>query len=374
MSGPSRKRSTSSERKAATIRDVARFSGVSTATVTRVLQGQPSVREDTRLRVQEAVRILGYRPDAIARALVTRSSKTVGMLLPSSGDSFWGGIATGIENRALQAGFGVLFANAHGDLSREAAVIELFLGNRVDGIIVAGSVSGPGDWFGGGNAPIPVILVDSHGRFSGDELREAQVAPPHQLLRSITMRTVAGPRVGHVFFDDIGGARLLVNDLVSKGHTRLAFVGGEPARPTLLRILGFRIALGEAGLEPVAIRPCEETLEAGRVTALSVLSSPDPPTAIVAYSDLVAISVLRAAHELRIRVPEDVSVAGFDDIELAAFVEPPLTTVAQPKEEMGRWAMDMVLTGLEGEMKPASRDVPGQLVVRSSTGPPDSGS
>jgi LacI family transcriptional regulator len=357
-------------RRPATIKDVARLSGVSTATVTRVLQGQPSVKEQTRRRVEDAVRMLGYRPHGLARALVTRTSNTVGMLLPESGDSFWGGIASGIEERALEAGYSVLFATGHDRLNRESAMIELFLGKRVDGIVVAGGVGGPSEWFGEAASHIPLVIVDSHGRFTREDIAMAQDAPPHEALRMVMARGAGGPGVGHVGFDSIGGARLLVQDLVGLGHRRLAFVGGEPIRPTLLRILGFRIALEEAGLRPAAIRPTEETLEGGREAALELLRSPEPPTAIVAYSDLLAIGVLRAAHELKIRVPEDVSVVGFDDIEIAAFVEPPLTTVAQPTAEMGRLAMDMMLEAI-GSMR--SVDVPGRLIARASSGPAGSG-
>jgi DNA-binding LacI/PurR family transcriptional regulator len=355
-------------RRSVTIREVAKLSGVSTATVTRVLQGNPSVKDETRSRVQEAVRILGYRPDGIARALVTRISHSVGMLLPSSGDAFWGGIAEGIEARANEAGFSVLFGAAHADIDREAALVELFLGKRVDGIIIAGSVGHPEVWFEGSSPPVPVVLVNPDTRLRVEDLDRATSGPPHQVMRSLAW--AAGPAgVGHVAFDDISGTRMLVQDLLEGGHRRFAFVGGEPVRPTILRIVGFRLALGEAGIEPMAIVPCAETMEAGREVGLDLLRRSERPTAVIAYSDVVAIGVLRASHELRIHVPDDVSVAGFDDIEVAAYVEPPLTTVAQPKHEMGRLAMDMVLSALGGDAPVGSRDVPGSLIIRGSTGP-----
>ena len=355
-------------RRSVTIREVAKLSGVSTATVTRVLQGNPSVKEETRSRVQEAVRILRYRPDGIARALVTRISHSVGMLLPSSGDAFWGGIAEGIEARANEAGFSVLFGAGHADVDREAAMIELFLGKRVDGIIVAGSVGDPDAWFGRSSPPVPVVLVNPDTRLGPEDLDRATSGPPHQVLRSLAW-AAGPPGVGHVAFDDISGTRMLVRDLVAGGHRRFAFVGGEPVRPTILRIVGFRLALSEAGIEPMAIVPCAETMEAGREVGLDLLRRSERPTAVIAYSDVVAIGVLRASHELQIHVPDDVSVAGFDDIEVAAYVEPPLTTLAQPKHEMGRLAMDMMLSALDGDAPLGSRDVPGSLITRGSTGP-----
>jgi DNA-binding LacI/PurR family transcriptional regulator len=368
MSEAPRQGRRSDSRRSVTIRDVARLSGVSTATVTRVLQGNPSVKEETRHRVKEAVGILGYRPDGIARALVTRTSNSVGMLLPSSGDAFWGGIAEGIEARANQAGFSVLFGAGHADIEREAAMIELFLGKRVDGIVVAGSVGNPDLWFAGSSPPVPVVLVNSDTRLRADDLQRAESAPPEQVLRSLSW-AVGTPGMGQVAFDDIGGTRMLVQDLLQDGHRRFAFVGGEPVRPTILRILGFRLALGEAGIEPMAIVSCAETMEAGREVGLDLLRRPERPTAVIAYSDVVAIGVLRATHELGIHVPEDISVAGFDDIEVAAYVEPPLTTVAQPKHEMGRLAMDLVLEALDANAPLGSHDVPGSVIHRGSTGP-----
>lgn len=350
-----------------TIRDVARLSGVSTATVTRVLQGKLSVREETRSRVQEAVRILGYRPDGLARALVTRISHSVGMLLPSSGDAFWGGIAEGIEARAKEAGFSVLFGAGHADTAAETAIVELFLGKRVDALIIAGSVGNLDDWFRGSWPPVPVVLVNPDTRLGRLDLARAESDPPHQVLRALSWNQ-AGWGMGLVAFDDIGGARMLVEDLLDRGHRSFAFVGGEPVRPTILRILGFRLALADAGVQPAAILPCAETMEAGREVGLRLLSRPDRPTAVIAYSDVVAIGILRAIHQMGIHAPADVSVAGFDDIEVAAYVEPPLTTVAQPKHEMGRLAMEMVLAAL-GDVPLTSRDVPGSLIVRGSTGP-----
>ena len=356
-------------RRAVTIVDVARLAAVSPATVTRVLQGRSSVRPETRRRVEEAIEALDYRPDHIARALVTRSSATVGMLLPSSGDSFWGEVAAGIEERASEAGFSVLFANAHGSAARELAMIELFLAKRVDGIIIAGAAGDPGAWFGRGALDVPVVLVNWDAAFHPQDVEAAQVLPPGGMAATIAAEAARRGGFSHIAFDDVGASRMLVDHLVGLGHERIAFVGGIPIRPSLLRLLGFRQALEEAGLRPGPVVACEETLEAGRDAAGALLGRPGAPTAIVAYSDLVAIGVIRGAHALGVRVPEDVSVVGYDDIEVAAFVEPPLTTVRQPKREMGRRAMEWILRGLSGGRVPDHETLPGQLVVRSSTGP-----
>ena len=153
------------------------------------------------------------------------------------------------------------------------------------------------------------------------------------------------------------------------GHTEIAFLGGTPIRPALLRILGFRRALERAGLPAGRIVPSGETLEAARDAARALLAADDSPTAIVAYSDVVAIGAMRTAHALGVHVPRDLSVVGIDDIDVAAYVEPPLTTIRQPKRRMGKEAMEWILRQLIGESVPAHDTLPGALIVRSSTGP-----
>lgn len=355
-----------------TIKDVARLSRVSPATVTRVMQGRKSVREETRSRVEEAVRALGYRPDHIARALVTRSSNTIGMMLPSSGDSFWGEVAAGIEQRASEAGFSVLFANAHGDARREAEVIDLFVGKRVDGIIIAGATGEMRSWVGGSTLHVPIVLVNWDATFQPELIETASLLPPRDMAKAISDE-VRGRGFSHVAFDDLGGGVIAVKHLLSHRHSNIAFIGGSAIRPALLRILGFRRALEEAGLAPGPIIARGESLEAGMEGARSLLSRVNRPTAIVAYSDVVAIGVMRAAHMLGLRVPEDVSIVGFDDIDVAAFVEPPLTTIRQPKREMGSEAVSWILARLDGSDLREHQTLPGSLIVRSSSGPAPAG-
>ena len=352
----------------ATIKEVARLSGVSPATVTRVIQRRDSVREETRRRVEEAVEALRYRPDHIARALVTRRSRTIGLLLPSSGDSFWGEVAAGIEERASEAQYSVIFANAHGSAAREAEMIELFVGKRVDGIVIAGASGDPRTWLTGGELEVPVVLVNWDAAFGTRDLQAATVLPPEEMVAAVIAETGARG-YSHITLDDVQAASAAVDHLVDLGHTNIAFVGGTPIRPALLRILGFRRALERAGLTPGPIVPCGETLEGGRAAAREILSAEYLPTAIVAYSDVVAIGVMRAAHALGVRVPEGLSIVGIDDIEVAAFVEPPLTTIRQPKRRMGREAMEWILGQLAGGPVQPHDTLPGALIVRSSTAP-----
>jgi DNA-binding LacI/PurR family transcriptional regulator len=289
------------------------------------------------------------------------------MLLPSSGDSFWGEVAAGIEAMASETAYSVLFANAHGSAAREAAMLELFMGKRVDGIIIAGAVGEPRTWLAGHEVHVPVVLVNWDAAFRPEDLQAALSLPPLEMAAAVSAETGARG-FSHVAFDDMNGGLTAAKHLLEGGHTRIAFVGGAPIRPALLRILGFRQAVEGAGLRPRAIVACGETLEAGRDAALQVLSEPNPPTAIVAYSDVVAIGAIRAAHSLGIRVPEEISVVGFDDIEVAAFIEPPLTTVRQPKRAMGRQATDCILSQLTGREAPDQMTLSGVLVARGSSG------
>jgi DNA-binding LacI/PurR family transcriptional regulator len=358
---------------AVTIKDVARASGVSPATVTRVLNNHPAVRRETGDRVRRAIATLGYRPDSIARALVTRSTRTVGVLVPSSGDSFWGEVVAAIEGRAIEEGFSVFLANAHGDLESEVRAIDLFLSRQVDGIIATSTPATPRNyqgWFANGFLPPrPIVRINWDVPFSPRQLQAARREPVQRVRASIN-RVVRSSRFAEVIFDDFCGAVEATRHLVSLGHRRIGFVGLTTLRPAMLRYLGFRSALEERDLTPSITVECPGTLDAARAAARTIMtSSPRPPTAIVAYDDIVAIGVIRGLHSHGISVPDDVSVVGFDDIEWAEYIEPPLTTVRQPKSDMGRLAMEIVLRHRGRQADHAIHRLAGELIVRSSTAP-----
>ena len=354
---------------AATIKDVARMSGVSPATVTRVVNGHASVRPETRARVEQAVLSLGYRPDSIAQALVTRSTRTVGVLVPSSGDSFWGEVVAAIEDRAAEEGFSIILANTHGETSREVRAVELFFSRRVEGMIVASTPSDIQGWFSAKNfLNVPIVRINWDVAFAEDQVAEARFAPVEKMIGCIE-RVSRGSPFEEIAFDDFGAAVEVTRHLVALGHQRIAFVGLTSLRPALLRYLGFRVALEEVGLVPWATIECQGTLDVARAMAVQALSIPEPPTAIIAYDDIVAIGVMRGIRAMGRAVPADFSVIGFDDIEVAAYVEPPLTTVRQPKQEMGRLAMDVVLRHLGQPTDPDVHPLPGELVVRMSSAP-----
>ncbi len=354
-----RSRRSSQTGRSLTIKDVARLAGVSVASVTRTFQESPHVSADTRRRVLEAAEVLGYRPHFAAQALATGTSRTIGLLVPTLADRFWGEVADGIETAAAEAGYSVILATSHGNPTRALQSFRLLLDKGVDGVIAAGSLP----------ADVSVsVVINPEGPLRSDDLFAAAGMPdagPGDWLEASSV----GALNKEVVFDDLAAAAAAVEHLIALGHTQIAFVGGARSRTAAMRIVGFRHALQEQGLRPRAVIECEASLASSREAADALLSAPQRPSGVVAYDDVVAIAVMRAAHALGLAVPGDLSVVGFDDIDIAAFVEPPLTTIRQPKRQMGEVAVELLLQGILGVATPSTRKLTGELVVRGSTGP-----
>ena len=338
---------------------MARLAGVSVASVTRTFQGSPHVSDELRRGVLEAAETLGYRPHHAAQSLATGTSRTIGLLVPSLGDRFWGEVADGIERAAAEAGYSVILATSHGQPARARQSFRLLLDKGVDGVIAAGALPGV----------VPVsVLINPEEPLGSDDLFAA--AGLQEVERGDELGAAGGGTIHReVAFDDLAAAAAAVEHLVGLGHTRIAFVGAARSRTAAMRIVGFRHALQARRLQPAAVVECEASLTAGRQAAEALLSTADRPSGVVAYDDVVAIAVMRAAHALGLSVPGDLSVVGFDDIDIAAFVEPPLTTIRQPKREMGETAVTLLLEGLRGTPGSSKRKLHGELVVRGSTGP-----
>lgn len=351
----------------ATIRDVAALSGVSIATVTRTFQRSPRVRPETSARVLECAKQLGYRPDSTARALVTGTSETIGVLIPSLVQAYWAEIADAIEQRAAERGYSVVLASSQGSPQREQEMVDMLFGKRLDGVIV-GAVSGdPGTWPAWGTRT-PVVLLEWDATPQWELLAELS-RDGGDGRRTLPEATIAGDWFAHVSTDDVAGGELAARHLLELGHTRIAFIVGPPVRPYLLRLLGVRTAVEDSGHELGTVVATADTFEGGRSVAAKLLRAPEPPTALVCCSDVIAVGAVKAARELGLDVPDDVSVMGYDDIELAAYVEPPLTTLRNPMRELGEEALDLLLRARRGEPGKISRQLTGSLVRRASTGP-----
>ncbi len=349
---------------AITLAEVAVQAGVSPATATRALNGHPRVLPETRARVLAAQAALGYVPHLGARALATRSSRTIGLLVPSSADGFWGSVAEGLGQRAAAAGFSTLLAASHSEPDREQAMIELFLGKRVDGIVI-GSAAGT-SWVRRASVAPPLVLVNWDAALSPGLMTAAVHEPVADVLAEIRERTRTRP-VAHVYTDDTAGTELATRHLLALGHRRIAFAGLRAVRPALYRLLGVRSALDEAGLAPALVVEAPGSLAGGQEAGRRIVEAMPRPTAVIAFDDMVAVGIMRAAHAAHLRVPEDLSVVGFDDVAVAAFVQPPLTTIAQDSSALGSLAFDIILAGHGDLADEISTVVPGRLLVREST-------
>lgn len=328
-----------------TIREVARAAGVSVATVSRVVNGTAVVKGETRLRVEAEVARLRYSPNAAARSLITNRTSTIGVVLPDIWGEYFSEVIHGIDHAARQAGYHVLVSSSHSDVAETRDVLRTMHG-RVDGVLVMSPNASPRELEGCLPPSLPVVFLNS--------------APGRALHPSLSV-------------DNRGGARAMVSHLVSLGHRRLAFVTGPPSNfDASERRRGCREALRAAGLPPAAATEIEGDFgeESGQVAGEAIVRLSPRPTAIFAANDSMAIGVLFALRRAGLKVPEEIAVAGFDDIPIARFASPPLSTVRHDIRTLGERALARLLVGVSGEgPAPAAREVlPIRLVLRESTG------
>ncbi|MBN2472453.1 MAG: LacI family DNA-binding transcriptional regulator [Anaerolineae bacterium] len=328
----------------ATIRDVAQHAGVSIATVSHVINNTRPVSPELRERVQTAMHALGYQRNTVARALRSKQSLAIGVIVPDSTNPFFTEVTRGIEDISEKNEYSVILCDSRGNLAREAMHTQNLLMKQADGIIYVAAGGGESHIQQVIDQGVPVVLVERD---------------PHDLA------------VDAVLIDNREGARLAVEHLLALGHQRIACITGPQRRtPRSDRLQGFRDYLHAAGFDPPEgfIREGNFSCDSGYEQGLTLLNAPERPTAIFAFNDLTAMGVLRAAAELGLRVPEDLSVVGFDDIYLMAYSVPPLTTIHLPIHEMGQEAMHMLLDRIDNRDAPPSRKtLPIDLITRAST-------
>ena len=328
-----------------TIREVAHAAGVSVATVSRVVNGTAVVKDETRLRVETEVTRLRYSPNAAARSLITNRTNTIGVVLPDIWGEYFSEVIRGIDLSARQAGYHVLVSSSHSDVAETRDVLGTMHG-RVDGVIVMSPHASPRELEGSLPPSLPVVFLNS--------------AP-------------GGPQQAAINVDNRGGARAMVAHLVGLGHRRLAFVTGPASNfDAAERRRGCRDALRAARLAPNAVTEIEGDFgeESGQTAGESIVRLSPRPTAIFAANDSMAIGVLFALRRAGVRVPEEIAVAGFDDIPIARFASPPLSTVRHDIRTLGERALARLLAAISGEgASYAVREVlPIRLVLRESTG------
>jgi LacI family transcriptional regulator len=329
-----------------TIRDVARAAGVSTATAARALGGYGHASPAARRKVSESARRLGYRPNVVARALVSRATTTVGLVVGDIENPFFAAAARGLADVMDAHGYTVLLANADEDAGRERRAVDALRARQVDGMVV---VPAPGA--------------------SPEHLAELVAAGVPLVLLD---RVVVGVAADSVLARNVAGARAAVAHLAGLGHRRIGVVSDSPEiTSSAERIQGYRQALRAIGIapEPGLISIGGPTRDDGEAAALRLLDRPDRPTAVFTANNFMTVGALRAARSLGLRIPEDVALVGFDDLDWTTLVQPPVTVVRQPVADLGRVAGERLLRRLEGDAGPPKRiRLDANLIVRGSCG------
>jgi len=331
------------------IKDIARVANVSHSTVSRALSDSPLVSSETKARIQRLAREMGYSPDAQARSLVVGRTRTVGVVVTTITDPFLAEIVQAVENTAHDYGYTVILISSSADPARELEAVEMLRSQRVDGVIVTSSRVGSLYQERLEESEVPVVLLNTH-------------------------RRQAGPYTFSITVDNRHGGWLATEHLIHLGHRRIAYVTGAVNHSDdQERLAGYRQALEQAGIafDPALVVPGTGRAGGGE-RALPVLTALDePPTAVFCYNDMTAIGLIHAARQMGLPVPEALAVVGFDDILFASFVQPPLTTVAQPMSEMGKQALEMVLSLIDDGDSSRGRVtnivVQGTLIVRESS-------
>ena len=333
------------------IKDIARAANVSHPTVSRALSHSPLVKGETAERIRQIAASLGYRPSAIARSLATKKTKTIGVVVTSIADPFIADVVSGIEETANDHGYSVFLANSNANPDREVKVVHSFHERRVDGIVVTASRVGALYVPLLSGLKVPIVLINNQHPDEPDEF------------------------IYSVMIDNIKASTQVMKHLIGLGHKRIAYIGDEAGfQSDTERFAGYRQALAFAGYPflPELIVHGDGKPEGGRQAMEKLLSLPMPPTAVFCYNDMSALGALRAIHQHGIKVPDDISIVGFDDLAIASYTSPLLTTVGQPKQQMGRMAMETMLKILSGVDAKTNIKVNGELIVRESTAPPKS--
>jgi LacI family repressor for deo operon, udp, cdd, tsx, nupC, and nupG len=324
------------------IKDIAKAAGVSPSTVSRALSDHPRISLETKERIRRLATEMSYSPSAVARSLVTQRTSIIGLAVAWVSDPFLAQLVRGIEDTALAHGYTVILSSFYGEPDREREVLSTFRERRVDGMIVKSSCFDTDHRSLRTQFGLPIVLINR---------------PEY---------------VYSVSTDNLHGGRLATEYLLDLGHSRIGYIAAEGGmRTNLDRLKAYKEALQRRGaaFDPNLVVLGDGYEEGGKEAMSRLLALPSPPTAVFCYNDLTAIGAALAVREASLQVPGDISLVGFDDIELAAYFHPPLTTFRQPAYELGRRAMEMVLALMADAQKMTSVILKGELVVRQSCRP-----
>lgn len=334
------------KKKSVTMSDVAGRAGVSIKTVSNVINDWPHVTDETRQKVNQAIEAIGYRPNQMARSLVTGKTKAIGVVIPDISNPFFGMAIRGCEEVLFEAGYSIFLCNTNEDVDRERYYLDQLLSRGVDALILWGTRLCCADLEEiVGTEPVLVTV----------ELGEEPTGPNHVCIN----------------VDNLRGARIATEHLIEVGHQRIAHLAGPPGRITReLRMRGYEQALETAGISPSPrLIVSEHPSIQGGFRAAQHLIQTEKPDAIFCYNDLMALGAVLTARYLGLVIPDDLALVGFDDIEMASMIEPPLTTVRVPQYQLGRLTGQIVFECLQNG-EPADRLVMSsvELRIRGSSG------
>ncbi|WP_314588084.1 LacI family DNA-binding transcriptional regulator [Paenibacillus terrigena] len=328
---------------AATIKDIARVAGVSTATVSRVINNLGGYNEETEKKVNAVAKALGYRKNENARSLVQKSTNTIGVIMPDVTTSFYGDIIRGIEDMSYEHGYSVILTHAGSSGSRILESLNLMGERRVDGLII--------------------VSIELHDA-AIDALTSLDI--PFILLSTMTNRA----DTPYLKVDDYAAAYAAVEYLIANNHRVIGMAGANPNDPIsgAPRILGYTQALRDHGIKVDLnlIKAGDFSFESGQAAMKSFLEDQAPMTAVFCASDEAALGIISTCFEHGIGIPTDLSVVGYDNSKVSHMSIPPLTTVAQPLYDMGREGCSELMDAVQHKIKIESKVIPHELVVRKS--------
>ena len=328
-----------------TIRDVAEATGFSVNTVSRALNDKPDVNAETKRAILETAKKLGYRPNKLARGLRSNKTQTIGVVVTDVANPFFGALVKGVEETAREHGYSIILQDTDEDYEREEEAIQVMLAEQVDGLLIT-----------------PVQTK----RKTIERLKKAGL--PFVLLG----RYFDDLETDYVVTDDVQGGFLATEHLIKQGHERIALINGplyiSSARE---RLQGYKKALVnyEIDLDAALLKSGAVTIEDGYNFAKSLLAQNPQPTAVFAYSDFVALGVMKAIREAGLGIPGDIAVVGYDDVDFSSCLEVPLTTVRIPKKALGKKATELLENKLKNEEDTSRAEIKldVQLIIRKST-------
>lgn len=328
----------------ATIKDVAREAGVSINTVSRALNGKPDVNSETKRLVLEAAERLKYTPNKLARGLRSNKTGVIGVIVADIANPFFSAVVKGMGKAAKELGYSIILQDTGENYKNEEEAIQIMISEQVDGLLITPVQTEKRSIHMLQESGIPFVLVARHFNDLDTD---------------------------YVVADDVQGGYLATAHLIEKGHEKIAFINGPAYNSSAIeRFQGYKKALEEHDIElnEKLMRNGALTMEDGYTYGKALLMDHDPqPTALFTFSDFVALGAMKAVHELGLRIPDDIAIVGYDDIDFAFCLESPLTTIRFPKREIGEEAISVVEKKIDGQKRHSHLEIPVELVIRQSS-------